>query len=170
MRPETTNNTFGKSPHALSKLMQTTILNILILLTWCGWHVQVLCNIYENVDMIRYEAFVIMAETKGVPWQRIRKWCHDNISVSVAHGDTGAKEVWREHVMQGWWGAPDYRVSRMMVARQKRGFVQRTTPTRSKHGHLIHHTCIRPRAVVLGGIPLKHANGTVRVRRGKYRK
>ena len=23
------------------------------------------CNIYENVDMIRYEAFVIMAERKG---------------------------------------------------------------------------------------------------------
>ena len=28
---------------------------------------------YENVDMIRYEAFVIVAETKGVPRQRIRK-------------------------------------------------------------------------------------------------
>ena len=38
-----------------------------------------------------YEALVIVAETKGVPWQRIRKWCHGNISVPVAHGDTGAK-------------------------------------------------------------------------------
>ena len=42
-----------------------------------------LCNIYENVDMIRYEAFVIVAKTKGVPRQRQRKWCHDNIPVPV---------------------------------------------------------------------------------------
>ena len=38
---------------------------------------------YENVDMIRYEAFVIVAETKGVPRQRQRKWCHGNIPVPV---------------------------------------------------------------------------------------
>ena len=30
--------------------------------------------------------------TKMVPRQHIRKWCHDNISVPVAHGDTDARE------------------------------------------------------------------------------
>ena len=38
-----------------------------------------------------YEVLVVVAEMKEVPRQRIRKWCHGNISVPVAHGDTGAK-------------------------------------------------------------------------------
>ena len=39
-------------------------------------------------------------ETKMVPRQHIRK-CHGNISVPVAHGDTVAKEVWREQAKDG---------------------------------------------------------------------
>ena len=67
MRPEATNNNSGKSPYAFSKLMQTTILNILDVVNMMRMTYVSLCNFYENVGMIRYEAFVIVAETKGVP-------------------------------------------------------------------------------------------------------
>ena len=47
---------------------------------------------------------------KMMPRQHIRKWCHDNISVPVAHGDTGAKGsvTWAGHAR--WWGDPVFRV------------------------------------------------------------
>ena len=56
-----------------------------------------------------------MAERKGchggekemVPRQHIRKWCHGNISVPVAHGDTGAKGGVRMRAwMVGWSRIP----------------------------------------------------------------
>lgn len=56
-----------------------------------------------------YEALVIVAETKGVPQQRILKWCHDNILVPVAHGDTSAKGS-VAGASKIWWGGPGYRV------------------------------------------------------------
>ena len=34
---------------------------------------------YENVDITCYEAFGHHGETKGVPQQRLWKWCHGNI-------------------------------------------------------------------------------------------
>ena len=61
---------------------------------------QVLCNYYENVDISMLRSIFHRGGTKRVPRQRIRKLCHDNISVPVAHGDTGAKGSERERVMQ----------------------------------------------------------------------
>ena len=63
-----------------------------MLLSWCEWHVQVLCSIYGNID-------------KGISRSichhgRKEKECHDNdsetvprqrIGYPVAHGDTGEK-------------------------------------------------------------------------------
>ena len=49
-------------------------------------------------------------ETKMVPRQHIRKWCHGNISVPVAHGDTSAKGKVTGASHARWWGAPEYRV------------------------------------------------------------
>ena len=70
MGPDIANNKSGKSPYAFSKLMQTTILNILDVVNMMRMTYVSLCNFYKNVGMIRYEAFVIVAETKGVPQQR----------------------------------------------------------------------------------------------------
>ena len=81
-----------------------------MLLSWCGWHMQVLCNFMKMLTWACDEAFGHHGGTKRVPRRRnkngatatypkmmprqhIRKWCHGNISVPVAHGDTGAKEV-----------------------------------------------------------------------------
>ena len=72
---------------------------------------------YENVDMSMLWSICRHGGRKKVPrrWnkngatatypkmmrrQHIRKWCHDNISVPVARGDTGAKGSECERVMQ----------------------------------------------------------------------
>ena len=55
-----------------------TILNVVIMMRMT---LQVLCSIYENVDMIRYEAFVAMAEGKRGPMAAKRKCYHGNIPV-----------------------------------------------------------------------------------------
>ena len=91
MRPGTSNNNSGKSSCALAIQANNTFNHFR-----CCYHgADGMCKFYAVFMkmLIRacYEAFVIMAEMKGVPRQRIRKCCHDNISVPVAHGDTGAK-------------------------------------------------------------------------------
>ena len=50
--------------------MQTSILDILNVVIMMRMTYASFKQFYENVDMIRYEAFVIVAETKGVPRQR----------------------------------------------------------------------------------------------------
>ena len=72
-----------------------------------------------------------------------------HISDPTTHRDVGAKEIVGERVMQGWWGAPEFRVP---TGRWygKRGASQATIRTRCTHEHFIQHTCIRSRAVVSG--------------------
>ena len=53
-----------------------------MLLSWCGWHMQVLCNFMKMLTWACYEAFVTMAEQKGATAAK-RKWCHGNILVLV---------------------------------------------------------------------------------------
>ena len=69
---------------------------------------QVLCKFYENVDKHIMKHFVIMVE-KRVPRQQIKKLCHGNISVLVAHGDTDAKGS-VAGACKRWWGDPGNRV------------------------------------------------------------
>ena len=91
-----------------------------------------LCNIYENVDMIRYEAFVIVVKTKGVPRQRQRKWCHGNIPVPVTRLRYRCKgEVCG--CVQKMVGAPGFRVSHDLATRKRV-----TNWTQCKHEHLKH--------------------------------
>ena len=74
---------------------------------------QVLCNFMKMLTCEFYEAFVHHGGTKRVPRRRnmprqhIRKWCHGNISVPVAHRDTSAKGSERERVMQDGGVIPD---------------------------------------------------------------
>ena len=110
---------------------------------------------YENVDMSmlwsiwspwRNEKGATAAkqkwchggETKMVPRQHIRKWCHDNISVPVAHRDTGAKGgvTWASHAR--WWGDPDFRVPTGRW-HGKRGASQGRFDHGAKLEHLIQH-------------------------------
>ena len=74
--------------------------------------------------------------TKMVPRRHIRKWCHGNISVSIAHGGTGAKGSERERVMQ------DGRVN------PASGFPQVSGMQTSDNSNTVGH---------LGGIPSKRA-------------
>ena len=61
--------------------------------------------------------------------------------------DVGAKESGRERVMQGWWGAPEFRVP----TGRWHGKIE-ASQGQFDHGakleHLIQHTSIRSRAVV----------------------
>ena len=70
-----------------------------MLLSWCGWHMQVLCNFYKSVNISMLWSISRHGGMKRMPRQRIRKWCHGNIPVPIAHGDTGAKgkvtRAWR---------------------------------------------------------------------------
>ena len=68
-----------------------------------------LCNFNENVDKSIMKHLSPWWKER-VPRRRIRKWCHGNIPVPVLMEVPVQKEVWRERVMQGWWGAPDYGV------------------------------------------------------------
>ena len=93
---------------------------------------------------------------KGVPRQRIRKWCHGNISVPVAHGDTGAKGsmAWAWHAR--WWGDPGYRVP----TRRWHGNEEEHASDNFEHGANAGISCIaniRSRKVISAVIPLKRA-------------
>ena len=87
--------------------------------------------------------------TKMVPWQ--------HFDDPTTHRDVSAKESGRERVMQGWWGAPEFRVPTGRW-HGKRGASQATTRSRCKHEHLIQpsmHSFTGGRH--LGIIPSKHA-------------
>ena len=82
-----------------------------------------------------------------------KKGSHDNDNETVPQQCSGSgnsiempvqTEKWWERVMQGWWGAPDYRVPTWWW-QGKRGQRAPTNRARCKHEHLIHHTCIRSR-------------------------
>ena len=70
-----------------------------------------LCNFMKKIPWAWYEAFVIVAETEGVPRQRIRKWCHDNISVPVTRLRSRCERKCDGSVTcDRMWGALEYRV------------------------------------------------------------
>ena len=94
---------------------------------------------YKTWTRACYEAFVTVVERKRVPWQRIRKWCHGNISVPVAHGDTGARRIVRMcETRKRMVGCSRLPGSHGTAAWQTRN-VQGTIWTWCKHGQLIHH-------------------------------
>jgi len=126
-----------------------------MLLSWCGWHLQVLCNLWKcwHKHVMKH---LSPWWKKGVPRQRIRKWCHDNISVPVAHGDTGAKGsmAWAWHAR--WWGDPGYRVP----TRRWHGNEEEHASDNFEHGANAGISCItniRSRKVISAVIPLKRA-------------
>ena len=104
------------------------------------------------------------------PWRKEKgataakqKWCHGNIPILVAHGDTGAKGgvTWASHAR--WWGDPDFRVPTGRW-HGKRGASQ----GRFDHGandasHSTHAFGPRRSFRV---IPSKRSNETVRIRSG----
>ena len=121
-------------------------------------------HFYEKLTWAFYDTFVIVAETKGVPWQRIRKWCHDNISVLVAHGDTGAKENVTEACLARMVGCSRIPGSRGSTAWQPRRNDNRSrADITSKHASHTTHAFIRGRSFS-AVIPSKHAFETVWVR------
>ena len=90
-----------------------------------------------------------------MPRQRNRKWCHGNISVPVAHGDTGAKEMGVSMSRKDGGVLPDSGFPRDGDMANEE--CAKTIRTRPKHRvHLIQHMhSVHERR--LGVIPLKHA-------------
>ena len=128
-----------------------------MLLSWCGWHMQVLCNFMKMLTWACYEAFGHHGGTKGVPWQWQRKGCHGNISmIRQLVRMSVQKKVWTYGTCKRRWGDPGYRVSHMSVAWLTAN-VQGTIRTWSKHRvHLIQHMhSVHGRH--LGVIPSKRA-------------
>ena len=148
---------------SFSNLMQTTILNILKLLPWCGWHVQVLSNFMKMLTWACYEAFVTVVEERGATATNPKMMPRQHIGSDSSRRYRCTRSG-RELVMQGWWGAPGFRVP--TVRRHgNRGTCKDLSRTRCKHEHLIQHAHIRSRCR-LGVIPSKRAFGAERVRSG----
>ena len=110
-----------------------------MLLTWCGWHNQGLCNFMKMLTWACYEAFGHHRRTKGVPRQRQRKWCHDNISMIRQLVEMSVQKKVGVSVsckrMVGWSRLPGVPHVGGMETRN----AQATTGTRFEHEQLIHH-------------------------------
>ena len=73
-----------------------------------------------------------------------RKWCHGNISVPIAHGDTGAKEVGVSVSCKDGGVLPDCRFPRYGgMAIEERA---KTSLGHGAHTSNSYNTCIRTRA------------------------
>ena len=148
MGPEITNNNSGKTPYAFSNSKQQQFLNILnvVIMMWmtCGsyailrkcWHDKIwgICHRGGNK---RGATAMITKRCHGnvpVPVTRLRYWCKGEVCGCVQ------KMVGRSQIP----GIP--RVDDGDKA--KEGQHAPTIWARSKHEHLIHHTCISSRAVV----------------------
>ena len=109
-----------------------------MLLSWCGWHMQVLSNFMKTLTWACYEAFVAMAEgkrchgggTKMVPRQHSGP---DNSSRCRCERKCGCAEHAKMVGVIPVTGGPTWRWL------GKRGASQATTQSRCKHMvHLIH--------------------------------
>ena len=135
------------------------------------------CYYHDANDMSKlYAEFMKMLACYNIwgilsPWWKervprwwIRKWCHDNISVPVAHRDTDAKGSGSECVMQDDGVIPVAGFPRVdgMATRNS----QRTTPTRGNTWFNSYTASIRSTGGHHGVIPSKHAFRAERVRSG----
>ena len=117
----------------------------------------------ENIDMSMLWSICRRGGRKNGATAVKRKWCHSNISVPIAHGDTGAKEV-GVSVSCKMVGCSRLPGSHGLVV-WKRGTCKDLSRTRCKHEHLIQHMhSFHGRH--LGVIPSKRAFGAERVRSG----
>ena len=116
-----------------------------MLLSWCGWDMQVYAIFMKMLTWACYEAFVTVAERKG---------CHGNYNGNGATATfrwsnnslrCRCKRKWRERLMKRWWGAPGYRVPLRRRHSNEEEQANDNSDT-VQHGHLIQHTFIRSRA------------------------
>ena len=71
-----------------------------MLLSWCGWHIQVLCNFMKMLTWACYEAFVTMAEQKGCHGDETENDATATYRLSNNSLRCRCKRKWRERVMQ----------------------------------------------------------------------
>ena len=81
--------------------MQTTILNILIVVIMMRMTGTSYMQFYENVDMVRYEAFVIVAETKGCHGDESENDATATYRLSGSPRGYRCKRKWRERAKDG---------------------------------------------------------------------
>ena len=115
-----------------------------MLLSWCRWHMQVFSNFYENVDMsMFYEAFVTVVEERGATATNPKMMPRQHIGFGSSWRYR-CKRSGRERVMQGWLGAPGFRVPTVRW-HGNRVTCKDLSRTRCKHELLIQQS-IRSRA------------------------
>ena len=115
---------------------------------------QVYASFMKMLTRALYEAFVIVAETKGVPWQRQRKWCHGNIPVPVTRLRCRCKrECDGSMSCKDGGGDSGYRMSHVSVAWQPR-VVHETNGHGANTGFI---SCIRQHSstAVVSGLYLR---------------
>ena len=135
-----------------------------MLLSWCGWHMQVLRNFMEMLTWACYEAFVTVVEEKGAtatnPKMMPRQHIGSSNSIEIP---VQKRNVRMCGTRKRWWGAPGYRVptgQRRCQTREQLTF----TGGYNIQTCISYNTCIHPRVNVSAVTPSKCANGTVRVR------
>ena len=167
MRPENNNNISGKSSWACLIIISKQQLNIIMLLTWCGWHDQVYAILLTGW----------LKRDKKYCHRGGRKGCHGNdpkmmqrnISVPVTRWESGAKGKMAWASQTRWkvgWSRHRVPTGRRRGNRGARQKMIRARSTQEKH--LIQHkqTFSGHR---LGVIPSEHRSRRVRGRRGSSR-
>ena len=115
---------------------------------------------YENDNMnMLWSIWSPWRNKKGATAAK-QKWCHGNIPVPIAHGDTGAKGK----VTRAWHAIEGGVIPATGFPRVDDGDKRVKHPTITG-GYNI-RTCIRPRVIVSAVIPSRCILGAVRVHRG----
>ena len=126
-----------------------------MLLSWCGWHVQVLCYFLLKVDMNMIWSIWSPWRNGRVPRQHIGIGNSIEIPMQKRRMRTCGTR-------KRWWGAPGFRVSHELVAWKR---VTKRTWCRQRV-HLIQHAFIRSRASSRGYTFEVRLFGTDQVRSG----
>ena len=145
-----------------------------MLLSWCGWHIQVLCSFMKMLTWACYEAFGHHGGTKRVPRRRNKNGATATYPKMMPRQHIGSgssrryrckrKWAWASHAR--WWGDPGFRVPTGLWHGNEEELAM-TIQTWCKHGHLIQQS-ISSRSSSRG-YTLKRAFGAERVRSGSSR-
>ena len=141
-----------------------------MLLSWCGWHIQVLCNFYKNVNISMLWSISRHGGMKRVPRRRNRNGATATYPKMMPRQHIGSGSSWRYRckgsvagACKRWWGDPGYRVPTGRRRWQGKRGATCTDNSGTEQARASQTTCIHSRKVVSAVIPSKRANGTVQV-------
>ena len=132
-----------------------------MLLSWCGWHIQVLCNFYKNVNISMLWSISRHGGMKRVPRRRNKNGATATYPKMMPrhHIGTGnSRRYWCKGSVAGackrWWGDPDNRLSTCWW-RGKRGATCTDNSDSRQNKGASHTTCIHSFTGVVSGLYLR---------------